>query len=496
MREEGADTKAGGTGLMVAGIVIVAAIAAGAYLSFGPDTAPTDKDLANIVAEDASVPAQDASDTAGAPADGAVGETAEGETPVAPSIDEVRLEGDGLTVIAGRAEPGARVSVLVDGKEVATATADAGGAFAAVAVVDPSDDARVLTLQAAGTGVPVASAEDVILAPVSVKTAAAEQTSEPAPETSPSASEEVVAADAAPDEPRPATNATSEAAAANTIPAPEAAPRDTAVTSDVATEAPRPAATTALAEDADPAEAPGTQETVALSPETDPQAAADASSDGAPAPAQPDVDTAAVDRPAQSAPAPATEAETDPAAPVPPSQSVAVLKSTEEGVELLQSQPQVLSSIAIDTIGYSDEGDVQLSGRAVAGTSEVRVYLDNRFVGGLPVDDNGVWRGDVPDVATGIYQLRVDEVNEAGDVTSRLETPFKREAPAVLAEASAGQEGPVSAVTVQTGDTLWAIARDRYGEGLLYVRVFEANRGDIRDPDLIYPGQVFDLPVP
>ena len=50
------------------------------------------------------------------------------------------------------------------------------------------------------------------------------------------------------------------------------------------------------------------------------------------------------------------------------------------------------------------------------------------------------------------------------------------------------------AITVQTGATLWAIARERYGEGILYVRVFEANRESIRDPDLIFPGQVFRLP--
>ncbi len=49
-------------------------------------------------------------------------------------------------------------------------------------------------------------------------------------------------------------------------------------------------------------------------------------------------------------------------------------------------------------------------------------------------------------------------------------------------------------VTVQTGDTLWAISRDRYGDGLLYVRVFEANRESIKNPDLIYPGQVFTIP--
>jgi nucleoid-associated protein YgaU len=49
-------------------------------------------------------------------------------------------------------------------------------------------------------------------------------------------------------------------------------------------------------------------------------------------------------------------------------------------------------------------------------------------------------------------------------------------------------------VTVQTGDTLWAISRERYGDGVLFVRVFEANRDSIRDPNLIYPGQVFSLP--
>jgi len=97
-------------------------------------------------------------------------------------------------------------------------------------------------------------------------------------------------------------------------------------------------------------------------------------------------------------------------------------------------------------------------------------------------------------ILPGVYTLRIDEVGADGTVTSRVETPFKREAPAVLAEASVTGSGAIKAITVQRGDTLWAIARDRYGEGPLYVRVFEANRSAIRDPDLIYPGQVFDLP--
>lgn len=56
--------------------------------------------------------------------------------------------------------------------------------------------------------------------------------------------------------------------------------------------------------------------------------------------------------------------------------------------------------------------------------------------------------------------------------------------------------GRVTAVTVQPGNTLWALARENYGEGIRYVQLFEANRDKIRDPDLIYPGQVFDIPEP
>jgi len=183
------------------------------------------------------------------------------------------------------------------------------------------------------------------------------------------------------------------------------------------------------------------------------------------------------------------------ASPAKPSAPAPVLKSTADGVERIDTAPpQVMTNVALDTIGYSDQGDVQLAGRAQPDTSEVRVYLNNNAVISLPVDQEGRWRGDLPNVDEGIYTLRVDELSAGGDVTSRVETPFKRESAETLAAASAGVDGPLSAVTVQKGDTLWAISRERYGDPLLYVQVFEANSENIRDPDLIYPGQVFDLP--
>ncbi|MEQ5827496.1 LysM peptidoglycan-binding domain-containing protein [Sulfitobacter sp. NFXS29] len=198
--------------------------------------------------------------------------------------------------------------------------------------------------------------------------------------------------------------------------------------------------------------------------------------------------------PETTTPRPTEETDTT-AAPAQPSAPAPVLKSTVEGVERLDTAPpQVMTNVALDTIGYSDLGDVQLAGRAQPDTREVRVYLNNNAVISLPVDQEGRWRGDLPNVDEGVYTLRVDELSRAGDVTSRVETPFKRESPEVLAAATEGLSGPLSAVTVQKGDTLWAISRERYGDPLLYVKVFEANSGNIRDPDLIYPGQVFDLP--
>ena len=80
---------------------------------------------------------------------------------------------------------------------------------------------------------------------------------------------------------------------------------------------------------------------------------------------------------------------------------------------------------------------------------------------------------------------------------SRAETPFLRESVEsirALGSEAATDIAPVSLITVQPGNTLWGIARQKYGRGVLFVRVFEANTDRIRNPDLIYPGQIFSVP--
>ena len=54
---------------------------------------------------------------------------------------------------------------------------------------------------------------------------------------------------------------------------------------------------------------------------------------------------------------------------------------------------------------------------------------------------------------------------------------------------------PGSRVMVQPGDSLWLLARQIYGEGIRYTVIHAANQSQIRDPNLIYPGQVFSMPA-
>nr|WP_268821592.1 LysM peptidoglycan-binding domain-containing protein [Octadecabacter dasysiphoniae] len=248
---------------------------------------------------------------------------------------------------------------------------------------------------------------------------------------------------------------------------------------------------------------------VAEAPVTDPVAdpIADVAVEDDVGVAEPEVAAEPINDVAEAAPAVPVIADTpntpeDSAAPEAPA-TPAILAVTGDGVEVVQpavpadTPPEVMSTVALDTITYDPEGDVVLGGRAL-GQGFVQVYVDNVAISRLPVDADGRWRGDLPDVDTGVYTLRIDEVDVAGDVVSRIETPFLREDPddviAAMADAVDNPDFTIATRTVQAGTTLWAIAEERYGSGVLYVNVFEANKDRIRDPDLIYPGQVFTLP--
>ncbi|AUQ49678.1 LysM domain protein [Phaeobacter inhibens] len=514
--------------------------------------AETDSAEAAVPAGDvdaAELPGGDTS--AQAAADEAEGEDA-APTLGAPQMDLARFETDGSGMVAGRATPGAVVSLLLDGVVVEQLTVPSDGSFVLFTTVAPSARPQVIALEAALGETVLPSDAQFILAPVAPVVVAETQLAEG------QVAEGQVAEEAATDEQasgeqttgeqvigeqvtgQPAADVASAAAPEGDRPAVDTADADTKLSgAQAASDSDTAVAVAALAEAAqEAAEAPDlptAQASEAGSASEEPAVAATAA-DGSDV-TQGETVTASNDTqvletqvaaatgesgdeaqdaaPAQVSETGAAQSDETPAAATAPEtapEQRAVLRSDASGVTLVQPPTPTLAdapeTVALDTISYDAEGAVVLSGR-VRSDAVVRAYLDNAAVADLPVDEEGRWSGVLPDVAPGIYALRLDALDSEGKVLSRLETPFKREAPEVLqpsleataTDATSPDAAPTGAkplvrlVTVQEGDTLWAISRERYGDGLLYVRVFDANREAIRDPDLIYPGQVFSVPV-
>ena len=186
--------------------------------------------------------------------------------------------------------------------------------------------------------------------------------------------------------------------------------------------------------------------------------------------------------------------------------SVAIVSSKDLKVisPAVQTNAPKVSDVIIDAISYDAEGEVLLSGRGVV-DQHIRIYVDNKPVKTRSIEADGTWSMDLQEIDAGVYILRIDQLDSDGVVTSRTETPFQKETNQVAKQMAALANNEVadstpqigiglSTVIIQPGYTLWAVARETYGFGIQYVRIYHANKDQIRDPDLIYPGQIFKLP--
>ncbi|MBN2760448.1 MAG: LysM peptidoglycan-binding domain-containing protein [Rhodobacteraceae bacterium] len=174
---------------------------------------------------------------------------------------------------------------------------------------------------------------------------------------------------------------------------------------------------------------------------------------------------------------------------------LAVLMRADGSVQVLGDAPRLPQSggaqgnVVIDSVVYDREGDVVMGGRSGRGLADIQIYLDNQPILRTRADADGAWQAQLAGIERGVYRLRVDELDVAAQVTSRAEIPFERVTPELAREAAGPQ-----ALIVQPGNTLWDMSEQEYGDGRRFMRIFDANRDQIRDPDLIYPGQVFVLP--
>ncbi len=189
--------------------------------------------------------------------------------------------------------------------------------------------------------------------------------------------------------------------------------------------------------------------------------------------------------------------------------------------------PDEKALIAVEAVEI--EGNkLFIAGTAEAG-STVKVYANDDLVGVTKTSPNGRFLVQaVRELAVGDYIVRADMIGKDGvTVVARAAVPFKREAgdrvsavasadPAPSVDGSQTSTGAVApqtdaqatqapdveaplknvegSVIIRRGDNLWQISRRTYGEGMRYTTIYLANKEQIRNPNMIFPGQVFSLP--
>jgi hypothetical protein len=203
----------------------------------------------------------------------------------------------------------------------------------------------------------------------------------------------------------------------------------------------------------------------------------------------------------------------------------------------------VAQPVAVELVDAEPGGKLSISGHSSPGAA-LRLYVNNGYLASSKAAADGSFAFTInkaadgsfaftinKDVGPGTHHARLDEVvSKSGAVRSRAEVPFdvpeaKAAAAAVAATAdhtggvqvakhddtagasAAGAPGgpasegtsfaavpKIATTVVVRGDSLWRISRATYGAGERYTLIFGANHAQIRNPNRIYPGQVFVLP--
>jgi len=176
---------------------------------------------------------------------------------------------------------------------------------------------------------------------------------------------------------------------------------------------------------------------------------------------------------------------------VPPRQngvgrSLAVKVRPDGSIDVMQGPEagEGAGSLSIEGVRYDSKDRLAVAGRATS-KAHILVYLDDKSIGNVHADSEGRWHvAPKLRVAGGEHRIRADQIGADGKVLFRVEITF----------APTGAIPADGKVTVEPGNSLWRLARQVYGSGFEYMSIYQANRAQIRDPNLIYPGQVIEIP--
>jgi nucleoid-associated protein YgaU len=374
------------------------------------------------------------------------------------AVDVVDYDEAGLTTFSGRSTPDSRVRVYVDNRFVGEAPAASDGTWSFTAGSEIASGPHTLRTDEISTAGKVSarielpffreSPERIASLQAQRNVTAEEDNAKPQtkPEmaTEPDSTTKAAAVDAGVEpEPAESTATTDEAVVAAEPEDNVTATTEEKVAAPVQQETVATQQTSGLKADAETVESPAA---TTMSESSTSQQAAAAGAATEPAKPEPSQQTAAV------------ETATEPADPEPSQQTAAVETATEPA----KPEPSQQTA-AVETATEPAEPEPSQQTAAVETATEPAEPVQEAV---KPVAPESTMTGDAVETAA---------------VTPAPEK----------AEAAAPSTGRV---VIQPGNNLWQISRVIYGKGRQYTVIYEANKSQIRDPDMIYPGQIFNTP--
>ncbi len=168
-------------------------------------------------------------------------------------------------------------------------------------------------------------------------------------------------------------------------------------------------------------------------------------------------------------------------------------------------------------VASADEGGTLVAAGKGPEGSTISLQNGTQTLGQTKVDDNGEWVMMVEHLPPGEYNLSLLATTPEGKVSvaGARTLPLTVAPPKVAsntatkpgtvasnaqprakspAQEAASVPAPSAVATVKSGDSLWKIARDHYKDGTRYFEIVQANKAQIKNPNLIYPDQQFAIP--
>ena len=169
--------------------------------------------------------------------------------------------------------------------------------------------------------------------------------------------------------------------------------------------------------------------------------------------------------------------------------------------------------VAIRSVEADAPGGLVAKGSAQPNTT-LRLYLNQADVAEAKTQSDGRWSLTIKSgISPGVYVIQADEINPSGaTVVASAEHPVRLPGYADCARLCRPPRRPrapsrrrrprlptrwsqsVQTKRVVTGHTLWALSKSYYGDPTRYPAIVEANRAQIHNPNVIFPGQVFVVP--